>query len=467
MGTLLSYEATFGAGPRIRLTNPAEYRWEHQLGDEDPVPEVWFYYSANRKAFEQELAESQPCFLYTTSQYFLQQINVEEYFDRLLAHLRLNAVRHTFDKARLANLGEILHIDIIAGTIKSLMLNGNFPRLGETEAAQLKHLCLLAYRIDDPAKLVQGAADNGTTLDALPKRWLDLLAIIAYARRQPDTLKLLLSYPAPTPKSTFDLLTAWVIMLRKSAPDTVFEHSRPVGRAKLCEIQLWTTILSSPGKWIHLPMTRDDYGLYHGLQRLLWLEEEPQLREHPDVEKFCRAFNDIGIAVTPRTLSGLLSLRPIQQAENTRGIKPCSFRLATMILECFPISRIAASESKNGVGNKLRPGSAATILLPITQWPKNNRDRLAVMRMLLDQGCDPNDMISNNMWERQSMSEASRKLGDTPLHQAAERGDDQMVKLLLEFGAKRDVKSGWRGDTPAQRATAHQRLGTAARIERG
>lgn len=33
------------------------------------------------------------------------------------------------------------------------------------------------------------------------------------------------------------------------------------------------------------------------------------------------------------------------------------------------------------------------------------------------------------------------------MHQAAERGDDQMIKLLLEFGADRNLTSGWNGAT--------------------
>jgi ankyrin repeat protein len=45
------------------------------------------------------------------------------------------------------------------------------------------------------------------------------------------------------------------------------------------------------------------------------------------------------------------------------------------------------------------------------------------------------------------ISERQGKLADTPLHQAAERSDDQMVKLLLGFSAKPDIKSALKKDT--------------------
>lgn len=102
------------------------------------------------------------------------------------------------------------------------------------------------------------------------------------------------------------------------------------------------------------------------------------------------------------------------------------------------------------------------------------------MRMLLEQGCDPNDKI----WFK-TYPPTHHQRNDTALHQAAERGDGPMVDLLLEFGAQGDIIGGVhanetygmdfaRGDferhpqidTPIQRARAHGHPRLATRIER-
>ncbi len=68
------------------------------------------------------------CFVKTTAQFFLRQITLEVYFDRIIGHLADGARRHTFDRAG-CELGKLLRIDIISGAIKFQMLNESFRRL--------------------------------------------------------------------------------------------------------------------------------------------------------------------------------------------------------------------------------------------------------------------------------------------------------------------------------------------------
>jgi ankyrin repeat protein len=132
-----------------------------------------------------------------------------------------------------------------------------------------------------------------------------------------------------------------------------------------------------------------------------------------------------------------------------------------MLLTYFPLSDVAATNSDNK-GGRLGKGESAHIIMPLTQWGAQNPDRLAVMRMLLEQGCDPNDKASYGPWAEFMTARQS----DTALHLAAELGDEGMVDLLLEFGARADLTGGdGEGDTPASRARAHGHPQIAARIE--
>lgn len=305
-------------------------------------------------------------------------------------------------------------------------------------------------------------------MESLPPPWLDNLAVIAYARRHEEVLRLLVTYPAPEPRSTFNLLDFMALGTRVAAAGKYAEHSNPEAGRLLCEARLWVILLQSPGGWIRLPLSREGSGLRDGLIRtLLDFSEQPDLRSHPDIEEICRALSAVGIAPRANAFSRILSIQTIQNAEGPRATKPSTVAAAEIFLECFPIAKVAAAESKSGRAKRLGPTASATILIPITQWPKNNRDRLAVMRLLLESGCDPNDKMENNLWGDAwgGKIKSRRKLYDAPLHQAAERGDDQMIKLLLEFGADRNLTSDWDGATPAKRARAYNRFGTAAKLE--
>lgn len=326
---------------------------------------------------------------------------------------------------------------------------------------------MLAYRTNDAEALRQRAIDAEAPLESLPPAWLDVLAVIAYARRHEEVLRLLVTYPAPQPRSTFNLLGSRALGTRVSAAGNYAEHSTPeAGCRLLCEVRLWVTLLESSGGWIIYPLSREHRGLHNGLTRtLLDFSHQPELRPDPDMGAFCRALSAAGIAPTSDSLTRILSIATIQYDELPRGIKPCPLAAAEIFLECFPMAKVAAADSVNGLARKLGPCSSANLLMPITQWPKNNRDRLGVMRLLLEAGCDPNDKVSNNKWNESLRFESRRKVFDAPLHQAAERGDDQMIKLLLEFGADRNLASDWDSVTAAQRARANNRFSTAAKLE--
>lgn len=111
------------------------YQREHGLGEDDPVPPVQFgYYGWGPGPFEleRELEIEEPCFLQAVSQFFLQEITLEQYFDRLIGHLQADAERHTFDNVRKTKWHEFLGVDLIAGAVKYLMLKSDFVPLQET-----------------------------------------------------------------------------------------------------------------------------------------------------------------------------------------------------------------------------------------------------------------------------------------------------------------------------------------------
>ena len=135
------------------------------------------------------------------------------------------------------------------------------------------------------------------------------------------------------------------------------------------------------------------------------------------------------------------------------GIIPCTMSAARMVLSCFPL------ESMHEDG-KLHPGDAANLLLPLTQWGMDNPDRLVLTRMLLEGGCDANDLLSGLPWSDWHTLAQS----ESALHIAAERGDEAMVDLLIEFGARGDSK-GRDQDTAAERALSNGHTHIAAKLE--
>lgn len=116
-----------------RTPDPAKY-WGTVPGRSrdysKPVPEVWFGSPwEGDKALREELADEDPCFVFTAAQYYLETIDIDEYFGRLVGHLEADATLHRFDNQRGAKISQLLEVDLVAGAIKSHMLNRAFPRL--------------------------------------------------------------------------------------------------------------------------------------------------------------------------------------------------------------------------------------------------------------------------------------------------------------------------------------------------
>lgn len=82
---------------------------------------------------------------------------------------------------------------------------------------------------------------------------------------------------------------------------------------------------------------------------------------------------------------------------------------------------------------------------------------LPVLRALLDHGADPNAVTRPGVVTEAFMRDV-RTVGETPLHRAAAYGDAAMIRLLLERGARKDVRDA-HGDSPLTWASRHLRPG--------
>lgn len=167
------------------------------------------------------------------------------------------------------------------------------------DAEQLKALCLLFYRETVPAELQRLVElDIGAALASLPPWIIDILGIIAYARRHVDVLEHLvkedLRASTTRAKTSFYLIGAAILSSRQ-APSTTFQHSPNTPHNRELEWRLWTALLNAePGAWPHYPLaeTNDTAGLPAGLYRgLHWLADywakDHQLRASPAFANTC------------------------------------------------------------------------------------------------------------------------------------------------------------------------------------
>jgi uncharacterized protein len=85
-----------------------------------------------------------------------------------------------------------------------------------------------------------------------------------------------------------------------------------------------------------------------------------------------------------------------------------------------------------------------------------------VLRILLAHGADPN-CATNPAVETDAFMRDIRTRAETPLHRAAAFGTEETIQLLLDAGARRDVKD-MNGDTPLTWASWHLRPRTILRM---
>ncbi|KAI1414949.1 hypothetical protein F5Y13DRAFT_157591 [Hypoxylon sp. FL1857] len=433
------------------------------------VPHVWA--PSNLAEIHEELEQAdEECFGWATAKHALGHITLEEYFDRLIDHIRDGGTRHTWDKSK-SNITDALRGDLIAGAFKSRMLKRNLGRLSHADGEQLKALCLLFYRESVVAELQRRVElDIGVTLASLPPWIIDILGIIAYARRHVEVLEHLVRYyraSSTRAKTSFDLIGLMVISGRQS-PSMTLQHSPNTPHNRELEWQMWTALLNAePGSWLHYPLHETTSaagfpaGLYNGLHSLAahWAKDH-NLRASPAFAEYLRALRARDLALCPDAISRFLSVTDGASTNFANGgpFIPVSAALARTMLDCFPLN-YSLSDSHPG-------GDSATLALPITQWPINNPDRLAVMEMLLEQGLVVDGKLADYGWEHIPMDpRPEEQFQDTCLIKAAERGDIDMVDLLLRHGAKRDVQ-GAHGHTAAQRARDKGHAGIADYLER-
>lgn len=291
-------------------------------------------------------------------------------------------------------------------------------------------------------------------LASLPPWIVNILGIIAYARRHVDVLEHLVKHhraSSTRAKTSFDLIGAAILSSRQG-PSIIFQHSPNTPHNRELEWRLWKALLNAePGAWLHypLPETKDaaglPAGLYHGLHWLAdyWAKDH-QLRASPAFAEYLYALSARGVVLGAVTISRFLSITEGTSLNFAKGgpFVPVGAAPARTVLDCFPL--------EHSLSDDYPGGDSAELALPITQWPTDNPDRLVVMEMLLEQGLVVDGKIADYGWGPM-VGRAEEQLQDTCLIKAAGRGDTKMVDLLLRHGAERDVQ-GAHGHTAAQRA---------------
>jgi hypothetical protein len=221
------------------------------------------------------------------------------------------------------------------------------------------------------------------------------------------------------------------------------------------DLRIWTKILCS--SWLHGPIP---FSSDMGIPNLITII----LRESLVAAENSQSFDP-------------LSFEPFMQAVKARGIKPninfvqhmfdqygrsseVNFDRLSILFSYFPPRSLKAADPKDIT--LARPDC----LLRIAARSKEATpaQRLNFIRLLLDSGLNPNwickdyKQYSGSAWENAQGEVWGRRGKETALHAAAERGDIEIVKLLLERGTKKNLVDGWD-------QTAETRAENAAQME--
>ncbi|KAK0623868.1 hypothetical protein B0T14DRAFT_565185 [Immersiella caudata] len=430
-----------------RMRDPEAYRrrWRLEEDQELPIAEVY-----GDPLIFQELVRPEPCIIRTSAQFFLEEISLEEYFDRLIGHLEIGTVLHESDSWETREQDYLDH-DMIAGCIRIWMQNNDFARLDAADSAKLKRLCLTTYRSGSVQDVVEESIAADAPLETLPSEWADILTLIAYARRHVKFPRFMIQYSRIVPS------------------DTSFQHSPSTPSNRLVEIQMWTALIHNG--WVNHPVPYDPelFGLRAGLNALfsMWTREDHHMRSSPEVKALCEALHEKNFMLDAGTISLFLAPGYGWGDEFTDNSVGCDLQTAEMLLYHFPLSKISEGRhdwSPYGTNNWMRWGSSWFLMKSVARWSVNNPDRLVMMKILLDGGCYVDDRYP--VWEARMGPEQTWQ-NDTVLHLAAERGDGELVDLLLRYGAEKDALAGPGPDrTPAQRARSKGFVEMAERIER-
>ncbi|KAK4450494.1 hypothetical protein QBC34DRAFT_402785 [Podospora aff. communis PSN243] len=455
-----------------RLIDPEEYRRACGLADDQELPIVAI--SGGHLLYE-EIMHPDECFLKTSARFFLGQMTLDKYFDRLVGHLKIGATLHEPDKWE-ANAQHYLSHDLIGACIKLWMQNKDFAPLDASSTARLKELCIAAYCSETVEDIIRESTAAGVPVESAPPEWIDIITVIAYARRRVKLVQhLATSYQTPAKVSTFEKLSGGHIRyIRISLENTDFQHSPCTASSRLMEILMWTSLIRSG--WVHSPIPHDRHGIgSKGIRGVLnellshWTPEDHHLRSSPEVKEFCEALHAIDFMLDISAIASFLSPGKDWGEGLTERSVGCDLKTAEMFLDLFPLSRLEEGGYNSSFATfspPLRLGCSHALMKSVAEWGVDNPDRLSMMKMLLERGCYVNDRYPK--WECLVGPEEPGQ-NDTVLHVVAARGDRELAYLLLKHGAEKDGRAGQGRDldtSPAQRARSRGFVETAERIER-
>ncbi|KAI8670585.1 hypothetical protein NCS57_00530300 [Fusarium keratoplasticum] len=391
----------------------------------------WEYQTACISMLKKELKdESEICFIHLAAKFALGRITLDEYLDGVLAHLRKSSqAKHKFDVLSMElwpenDLWPLTTSDIFAGSVRALMWSPSFTPFEDKEWKCLRALASLAWNLDDPDEFQTRAREEGLDPSSLSPEAADLLLVICYCRRHVKLLEHLVHTVQPPAESSFDRLPFYAIEARTDSWSNTAQHSPKSPENVTIEIQIWTLLLNS--SWIHNPVDENVAAAMTSLGHT-------------------RAGSDPwAIEYTSPALSEFHSTLV------AREFFPSLSQVASFILSC-PDVEIGRRYFKKMPGSMISshrffyPSHTGGLLVPIIESKTlSDQHRLDLVRLVLEEipRLDLDARI-DRPWVADMRSFGAP--GDpwdffNPLMAAGWRGDKKMAELLLEHGAKPEVK---------------------------
>ncbi|KAJ4328889.1 hypothetical protein N0V84_000677 [Fusarium piperis] len=399
---------------------------------DDTEPSLrWEYPTSCIEGLKKELKDrSETCFIHLAAKFTLGRITLDEYLDGVLAHLRKSSqAKHKFDVLTMElwpenDLWPLTTSDIFAGSIRALMWSPSFTPFEDKEWQCLRGLASLAWNIDDPDKFQTTAHEQGLDLSSLSPEAADLLLVICYCRRHVNLLEHLVYTVRPPAQSSFDRLPSYAVEARVEPESITAQHSPKGPENVAIEIKIWTFLLNSP--WIHDPVDENVAGAMTSLGH-------------------CHAGSE------PWTIEYTSpALDAFHSALVAREFFPSLSQVSSFILNC-PDVEIARQYLKKMPGSMISssrffyPSHTGSLLVPIIESKTlNGQHRLDLVRLVLEEipRLDIDARI-DRPWVADMRSFGAP--GDpwdffNALMAAGWRGDRKMAELLLEHGAKPEVK---------------------------
>ncbi|KAL2694797.1 hypothetical protein Neosp_001384 [[Neocosmospora] mangrovei] len=391
----------------------------------------WEYQTAFIDVLKKELKdESETCFIHLASNFALGKITLDEYLDGVLAHLRKSSqAKHKFDVLSMElwpenDLWPLTTSDIFAGSVRALMWSPSFTPFEDKEWQCLRGLASLAWNLDDTDKFQTTAREQGLDLSSLSPEAADLLLVICYCRRHVKLLEHLVHTIQPPAESSFDRLPFYAIEARTDSWSDTAQHSPKKPENVAIEIQIWTLLLNS--SWVHDPVDENVAGGMTSLGHTR-VGSDPWAIEYTSPV-----------------------LHEFHSTLFAKKFFPSLSQVATFMLNC-PDVEIGRRYFKKMPGSMIStsrffyPLHSGGLLVPIIESKKlSDQQRLDYVRLVIEEipRLDLDARI-DRPWVADMRSFGAP--GDpwdffSPLMAAGWRGDRKMAELLLEHGAKLEVK---------------------------